>query len=107
MGEGGDLDRLAPLDPARGRQQRACDEAFGAPANGGLAVLAVADERWGSRIVALTSGKLALADVQAKLQPVVGRAAVPKELRSVTAMAYTSLGKIDRVALRRAWEDER
>lgn len=87
--------------------QRACDEAFGAPAEGGLAVLAVADERWGNRIVALTSGHLDLAEVQARLQPVVGRAAVPKELRSVTAMAYTSLGKINRVALRRAWENER
>ncbi len=86
--------------------QHACDAAFGTPADGGVAVLAVADERWGSRIVGLTTGSLALAEVQARLEPVVGRAAVPKELRPMTAMAYTSLGKIDRVALRRAWEGE-
>lgn len=87
--------------------QHACDAAFGAPAAGGVAVLAVADERWGSRIVGLTTADLSLAEVQARLEPVIGRAAVPKELRPMTAMAYTSLGKIDRVALRRAWEGER
>jgi len=86
--------------------QHACDAAFGPPAAGGVAVLAVPDERWGSRIVGLTTGDLALAEVRARLEPAVGRAAVPKELRRVTAMAYTSLGKIDKVALRRAWEDE-
>lgn len=87
--------------------QQACDAAFGVPAAGGIAVLAVPDQRWGNRIVGLTTGSLTLADVRARLEPVVGRAAVPKELRALTTMAYTSLGKIDRVALRRAWEDER
>ena len=87
--------------------QRACDAAFGPPGAGGIAVLAVPDPRWGNRIVGLTTSALDLAEVQARLEPVVGRAAVPKELRAVTAMAYTSLGKIDRVALRRAWEGER
>lgn len=87
--------------------QRACDNAFGTPDAGGVAVLAVPDERWGSRVVGLTTGTLALAEVRARLEPVVGRAAVPKELRRTTAMAYTSLGKIDKVALRRAWEGER
>jgi O-succinylbenzoic acid--CoA ligase len=87
--------------------QHACDAAFGSPAAGGVAVLAVPDERWGSRVVGLTSAPLVLAEVQARLEPVVGRAAVPKELRQVAAMAYTSLGKIDRVALRRAWDGER
>lgn len=87
--------------------QHACDSAFGTPADGGVALLAVPDDRWGSRVVGLTTGPLVLADVQARLEPVVGRAAVPKELRQVAAMAYTSLGKIDRVALRRAWDGER
>jgi O-succinylbenzoic acid--CoA ligase len=87
--------------------QQACDAAFGPPGAGGIAVLAVPDPRWGNRVVGLTADALSLAEVQARLEPVVGRAAVPKELRSVTAMAYTSLGKIDRVALRRAWQGER
>jgi O-succinylbenzoic acid--CoA ligase len=87
--------------------QEVCDAAFGAPAEGGVAVLAVPDERWGTRVVGLTTGQLALSEVRARLEPVVGRAAIPKELRRVTAMAYTSLGKIDKVALRRAWDGER
>ena len=87
--------------------QRACDDAFGVPAAGGVAVLAVPDERWGVRIVGLTTGAHALGEVRARLEPVVGHAGVPKELRRVAGMAYTSLGKIDRVALLRAWEDER
>lgn len=87
--------------------QRACDAAFGAPADGGLAVLAVPDERWGSRVVALTTGTLELAAVRASLEPVIGRAGAPKELRRTSTMAYTSLGKIDKVALLRTWEAER
>ena len=85
-----------------GTVQRACDEAFGPRL---LAVLAVPDQRWGRRIVALTTVDLSLAELQRRLEPAVGRAAVPRELRRVATVAYTSLGKIDRTALQRIWEE--
>ncbi len=84
--------------------QHASDAAFGSPADGGVALLGLPDQRWGTRVVGLTTGALSLAEIQARLEPLVGRAGVPKELRRVDTLAYTSLGKIDRVALRRAWE---
>lgn len=84
-----------------GAAQRICDAEFGP---GAVALLAVPDERWGARIVGMTTGELALAEVRGRLEPRVGSAAVPRELRRVAGLAYTSIGKIDRTALLRAWE---
>ncbi|HSK31892.1 MAG TPA: AMP-binding protein [Propionicimonas sp.] len=80
--------------------QRAADAAFGEAA---VVLLAVPDERWGTRVVAVTTGPLTLAEVSSRLEPVLGRAATPKELRRVGELAYTSIGKIDRTALLRSW----
>ncbi len=83
-----------------GAAQLACDREFGEAA---VVVLAVPDQRWGSRIVAVTTGALTLDEVRARLEPRLGRAATPKELRRVAELAYTSIGKIDRTALLRSW----
>jgi O-succinylbenzoic acid--CoA ligase len=69
----------------------------------GLVVLAVPDERWGQRVVAVTTADHSLAQVVAALA--VAPAARPRELRRVPALAYTSTGKIDRGALARLWEE--
>jgi O-succinylbenzoic acid--CoA ligase len=83
--------------------QQACDEVFGP---GVLALLAVPDERWGSRIVALTTADHGLDEVRDRLEPRLGRATVPRELRRVASLAYTSIGKIDRTALLRCWHEK-
>jgi O-succinylbenzoic acid--CoA ligase len=84
--------------------QQVCNDAFGPPADGGLVLLAVPDQRWGQRVVALTTSPLALDQVRERVGARLGRAATPKELRQVSTMAYTSLGKIDRAAAMRAWQ---
>lgn len=84
--------------------QRVCAEEFGDPHAGGPVLFAVPDARWGQRVVALTTGAQTLQDVRERLIRRLGRAAAPKELRRVDEMAYTSIGKIDRAALQRAWE---
>lgn len=83
--------------------QRLCEAEFGPPSHGGPVLLAVPDARWGSRIVAVATQDWDVDQLRERLQPVLGRAGVPKELRRLTTMAYTSLGKIDRAALQRAW----
>ena len=80
--------------------QRAADAEFGERA---VLLLGVPDERWGTRVVALTTAELTLAEVRGRLEPLLGRAATPKELRQVGELAYTSIGKIDRTALLRSW----
>ncbi|PKQ33012.1 MAG: hypothetical protein CVT62_02935 [Actinobacteria bacterium HGW-Actinobacteria-2] len=85
--------------------QQICDATFGGPSAGGPVLLAVADPRWGQRVVAVATSALTLAEVRERVGEVLGRAAVPKELRQVASMAYTSLGKIDRAALVRAWQE--
>jgi O-succinylbenzoic acid--CoA ligase len=85
-----------------GALQRAADAAFG---HGVLALLAVPDERWGNRIVALTTGDVGLADVRARLTERLGAAAAPRELRRVPGLAYTSIGKVDREAMLRSWRE--
>jgi o-succinylbenzoate---CoA ligase len=80
--------------------QRIADAEFREPA---VVLLAVPDERWGARVVAVTTGPLTLDEVRARLEPLLGRAATPKELRRVAELAYTSIGKIDRTALLRSW----
>lgn len=82
--------------------QRACDTEFGP---GVVALLAVPDPRWGVRIVGITTAPLSLEEVRDRLEPLLGRVALPRELRRVAEMAYTSIGKIDVRALRRAWHE--
>lgn len=84
--------------------QRACDDEFGAPEQGGVVMLAVPDELWGQRVVAVTTSALELEGVVDRLRSRLGPAALPRELRRVARLAYTSTGKIDRVALQRGWE---
>ncbi|HML51154.1 MAG TPA: AMP-binding protein [Propionicimonas sp.] len=86
--------------------QRLCDDRFGPSSDGGPVLLAVPDARFGSRIVAVATKPWDLAQLQRDLEPLVGRAGVPKELRQLSRLAYTSLGKIDRAALQRAWEQK-
>lgn len=86
--------------------QRLCDAEFGPAAEGGVVLLGVPDERWGIRVVAVTTGPLDLTTVLARLGNRLGRAASPKELRRVGELAYTSIGKIDRTALLRSWRGE-
>lgn len=82
--------------------QRSCDAEFGP---GALALLAVPDPRWGARVVAFTTRALDAAEVRARLEPRLGRAGTPKELRRIGELAYTSLGKIDRTVLLRSWQE--
>ena len=86
-----------------GSAQRVSDAEFGP---GAVVLLAVPDDRWGSRIVAVTTSGLGLNEVRGRLERVLGTAATPKELRQIPAVAYTSMGKIDRPALVRAWQRE-
>lgn len=80
--------------------RRAGDAEFGP---GVVALLAVPDARWGTRIVALTTAALSLEEVRSRLEPRLGRVALPRELRRVAEMAYTSIGKLDSRAMLRAW----
>lgn len=80
--------------------QRACDVEFG---GGTVVVLAVPDQRWGARVVALTATALSLEELRERLVPRLGPSGVPRELRRVAGMAYTSMGKIDKAALLRSW----
>lgn len=83
--------------------QRVSDAVLGPPEAGGPVLLAIEDERWGRRIVAVTVAEPDLAAVAERLRERLGPAALPRELRRVAALAYTPTGKIDRRALQRAW----
>lgn len=83
--------------------QAACEDVFGL---GRIVLLALADARWGSRIVAVTTGTEDLAEVRERLAPLLGPAGLPRELRRRPTLAYTSTGKIDRPALLRWWGGE-
>lgn len=85
--------------------QRVVEEVFGPPEGGGPVLLAVPDERWGHRIVAVTTGGIDRTGLTDRLRERLGAAALPKELRRVPALAYTPTGKIDRLALQRAWQE--
>ena len=86
--------------------QRVSEAVLGAPEAGGPVLLAIDDERWGHRIVAVTLDEPDLAVVADRLRERLGPAAVPRELRRVAALAYTPTGKIDRRALQRAWQQQ-
>lgn len=86
--------------------QRVSEAVFGPPEAGGPVLLAVEDERWGHRIVAVSLSERDLAGVTDRLRERLGPAALPRELRRVAALAYTPTGKIDRRALQRAWQQQ-
>ena len=69
--------------------------------NGGeLAVVAVPDAEWGSRILAVTDRPgLDQAALRAHLRPLLPDHALPRELIRLTALPRTSSGKIDRQRL--------
>lgn len=67
---------------------------------GGLAVVAVPDAEWGSRILAVTDRPgLDQAALRAHLRPLLSDHALPRELITLTALPRTSSGKIDRQQL--------
>lgn len=78
--------------------QRLLDAASHVP----IAVLAIPDPEWGTRIVAATTGSVDLAAIHAMLpgEP----AARPRDVRRVEAFPLTASGKLDRQALRREWD---
>lgn len=84
--------------------QRISEARLGPPEAGGPVLLAIPDPRWGSRIVAVTTAATGLDEVMAALRDGLRPAALPRELRRVSRLAYTPTGKIDSVALRRDWE---
>jgi len=85
-----------------GRVQQACDAAFGP---GRIALLALPDERWGVRIVALSELDLELAEVRRRVGDSVQPAGLPRELRRVAGLPQTSTGKIDRRGLPQLWAE--
>ncbi|MFT4295660.1 MAG: AMP-binding protein [Micropruina sp.] len=85
-----------------GRAQRAADAVFGP---GALVLLGVPDERWGTRIVALTELPLSVDDCRARLAGRLEASAIPRQLRRVAGLPRTSTGKIDRRSLRRLWAE--
>lgn len=85
--------------------QRVCDGLIG-PTEAPVVLLGVPDPQWGVRVVAVTTGDWRLEELRDRLRPQVGRAGLPKELRRVPDLAYTSTGKIDRARLEAAWQDE-
>ena len=85
-----------------GLAQRASDTEFGP---GRLALLAVPDDRFGVRIVALTALPLTLEQCRDRLAAQLAPAALPRALRVVAGLPRTSTGKIDRQSLHRAWAE--
>lgn len=85
-----------------GHVQRVADDEFGP---GRVAVLAVPDERWGVRIVAVTDAALDLTECRARLAERLEAVAVPRDLRRVAGLPRTSTGKIDRQSLRELWAE--
>ncbi|MBK8460074.1 MAG: AMP-binding protein [Micropruina sp.] len=79
--------------------QRRCDLVFGTPEAGGVVILAVPDERWGVRIVAATTARRDLAELQAGLTPALSASALPRQVWRVSEWPTTGSGKIDRQAL--------
>lgn len=66
------------------------------------AVVAVADQTWGARVVAfLVAPELPAAELAEAIRDQLGAAAVPREWRELAALPELSGGKIDRVTLRR------
>jgi len=85
-----------------GAAQRACDSEFGP---GRVVLLAVPDERFGVRIVALTDAPLTLEACRDRLAARLPNPALPRTLRAVAGLPRTSTGKIDRQRLHKLWAE--
>lgn len=83
--------------------QRAADAAFGPPDAGGLLLLGVPDEAWGTRVVAATTGAWTTEQARERLASALGRAALPREVRRVDSLPRTGSGKIDRQRIADGW----
>jgi len=79
--------------------QRVADEVLGPPEAGGIVLVAVPDDTWGARIVAVTTSALTVDAVRARLGERLGRAALPRAVRRVGSLPRTASGKIDRQTL--------
>lgn len=68
-----------------------------------VAVVGVADEQWGHRVVAVVvlTGELTLQQAREHVAERVSRVAAPRELRSVPALPLGPSGKVDRRSLAR------
>ena len=86
--------------------QRHADAIWGVDPNRRVVVAAVPDPRWGQRVVAATAGPVTLAEARRELGAVLEPAAVPRDLRRLTCASLALAGKIDRAAVRAAWEGE-
>lgn len=82
--------------------QRIADRTFGPDR---VVLLAMPDERWGARIVAVTADGLELDGVRARLGADLSPAALPRELRRLPGLPRTATGKIDRPRLVREWAE--
>lgn len=69
-----------------------------------VVVLGVPDERWGARIVAVTTHDIALESLQSRLEGSIEAAALPRELRRVDSFPRTVSGKLDRRLLAAEWD---
>ena len=85
-----------------GAAQRVCDSEFGP---GRLQLLAVPDDRFGARIVALSDADVTLEACRGRLAGRLAAPALPRELRVVAGLPRTSTGKIDRQRLHRLWAE--
>ncbi len=80
--------------------QRAADAAFGP---GEVLLLALPDDRFGARIVAVTARSWSLEQVRGRLQADLTPTALPRDLRRVPTLPLTGTGKVDRRRLVNDW----
>jgi O-succinylbenzoic acid--CoA ligase len=85
--------------------QRRCDELWGVGEDQRVLVFDVPDQRWGSKIVAVTRSGLNYPELRGALARFLGPAAIPKQLRPLVGAHGAPPGKINRTALRMAWAD--
>ncbi len=86
--------------------QAAADAVLGTPDAGGIVLVGVPDEVWGTRIVAVTTSALTDEDVRGRLASRLARAALPREVRRVDSLPRTSSGKIDRPRIARTFRTD-
>lgn len=81
------------------RVQRACEAEFGAD----VAVVGLPDDVWGTMIVAVTTLDVSVAEVRARLEPLLQRVAMPRQVRRVGVIPVTERGKIDQRRIIADW----